>query len=136
MLRSVVVLLGLAVLAGCASDKKEAPTKMAAFAANAQYPRDVQANRDMPLVALLNRDQTTIRLINPTDQSMQNVNVWINGEYVQQVDTIPAHSTTRLNATNFYGNNGRSLTTDKVNVSRIEVQTGNTLHAVNGPVLE
>jgi hypothetical protein len=144
MLRYVSVLIGLAVLAGCqtsgkselGSKKGESPTKLAAFGGSSQYPRDMQVTRDLPLTVMINRDRKSLRLINPTDQNLQDLKIWVNGEYVQPVDSMPAHSIVHLRYDNFYNNTGRTLTVDKVGVDRVELQTGDKLHFINGPVWE
>lgn len=141
ILRSSIVLLSLAALVGCESsmgstaNKGVSSTVLAATAGGAQYPQNMQPTTDVPLVALDRRDGSSITLINPTDQPMTDLKIWVNGSFVQPLDTLPARSMVTLKRGDFYNSNGSALSQAKVTIDRIDVQTGNRLIRVQGPVM-
>ncbi|HEX2971712.1 MAG TPA: hypothetical protein VHP11_05235 [Tepidisphaeraceae bacterium] len=141
MLRYGIALLGLAALVGCEStmgptaNKGVSSTVLAATAGQAQYPQNVQASSDVSLVALDKRSGNTITLINPTDQPMKDLKVWVNGSFVQPLDTLPAKSMVTLKRGDFYNSTGGTLSQTNATIDRIEVQSGDKLIHVQGPVM-
>jgi hypothetical protein len=141
IIRYGIALLGLAALVGCESsmgstaNKGVSSTVLAATAGGAQYPQNMQPSTDVPLVALDKRDGSSITLINPTDQPMTDLKIWVNGSYVQPLDTLPARGMVTLRRGDFYNANGGALSQAKVTVDRIDVQSGNKLIRVQGPVM-
>ncbi|MGE5611007.1 MAG: hypothetical protein ACM359_17285 [Bacillota bacterium] len=140
-IRYSIALLGLAALVGCESsmgptaNKGTSSTVLAASAGGAQYPQNMQPTTDVPLVALDRRGGGSITLINPTDQPMSDMKVWINGTYMQPLDNLPARSMVTLRQSDFYNNSGSSLDQAKATIDRVDVQTGNKLIRVQGPVM-
>lgn len=149
MIRHTLTLAVAAALVGCeasarvggnggGSSSPAQATQRAAFAASPdnQYPSDAQASDDLRAAAIVNREAGTIKIYNFTDDPLQNAKVWVNGEYVNQVNRIPANSSTTLNRSQFYNKNGTSLANNKVPVQRVQVQSGDTLSNLQGPVFE
>jgi hypothetical protein len=149
MIRHTLVLAVAAALVGCEASARVGgeegarttptqATQLAAFAASPdnQFPSDAQASDDLRAAAIVSRDGGTIKIYNFTNDPIQNAKVWVNGEYVNQVSRIPAQGSTTLNRSQFYNKNGISLANNKVPVQRVQVQSGDTLSNLQGPVFE
>jgi len=109
---------------------------MASFAAKAQYPADAKPVDSFHGAALLAHDGRTIELSNLSDEPWQNVKVWINGSFVREVDTVPAHVTITLHTSEFYDRDGDDMAHAKATPLRVEVQNGDrlfTLHTATEP---
>jgi hypothetical protein len=114
-------------------------TQLAAFAANPdnQYPAEAQASDDLRAAAVVNRESQTFRVYNFGDEPIERAKVWVNGEYVYEVNSIPAKGSREFSATQFYRKDGRSLQSANVPIQRVQVQTGDdALANLQGPVFE
>jgi hypothetical protein len=147
MFRHSLALIALLGIAGCQASTsisspfgkgkdQEQRTQRAAFAASAQYPKEMKATTDLPASALINRDQQTIRIVNSSDRALRDVTVWVNGSYVAKVDTIPSHGIVTLRHGDFYDGAGTSLANQKPTITRVELQSQDKLYALQGPVFE
>jgi hypothetical protein len=157
MLRYAILLLAAATMVGCQSSNNNppnsnentapatnpsavGPTEMnaerAAYAARAQYPVG-QATNDLHLTALQNRaNPNEIQVINPTDRSIDNAAVWVNGKYVTYVAHIPAHSVVKVTRDQFYDNAGHRLSDGNTPADHIQVELDSRLFNVMGPAIE
>ena len=145
MLRYGLAVLALMAMAGCESSTKVdpmarsqsvTPAQLAASAARAEYPQNAKASDEMRLVCMIHRENKTIRILNPGEQPMTNVKIWVNGEFVQDVDNIPAHGMVSLRREDFYNRAGLRLTQGNITVDRVELQTEGNLYRIFGPVYE
>lgn len=108
----------------------------AAYAARVRYPIGQPAD-DLHLTALVDRAHSDqIRIVNPTDSTIDNASVWINGKYVSYVAHIPAHSVLKLDRNQFYDNGGHSLSEGNTQAEHINVQIGERLFNVMGPAFQ
>ena len=114
----------------------EMNAERAAYAARAQYPIG-QPTNDLHLTALVDRNRSDqIQVINPTDKTIDNTSVWVNGKYVTYVAHIPAHSVVKLDRDQFYDNAGHKLSEGNTPVNQIHVQLGDRLFNVMGPAYQ
>jgi hypothetical protein len=140
MFRHALLALAALAMVGCEAGakfdpmgaNKGEPAQLAAYAATAKYPGDVQPI-DGPPVAVLNRDGE-IRLINFSKEPVRDVKVWVNGLFVHHVDLLPAMGNLTLSKAVFYDGTGRPLSKGETGPVRVTLQQGNTLYSTLGPV--
>ena len=144
MIRFVLLTVTGLAMAGCSAETQlsnpfgkgeSAHTKLAAFAATSKYPTSQPAN-DLRAVAMINRSNGSVRVINTTDQALRDVRVWVDGNYVTRVDTIPSKGFVTLNRNDFFDSNGISLSTVKTPVNKVQVETPDKFYNLQGPVFE
>ena len=150
MLKQIVPLAVLAALVGCQAGAEFNPqfgksdreaqqaqqTQLAAFAASAEYPRETQASDNLRAAAVINRENDTIRVYNFSDRPLRDAHVWVNGAYVHKVDNIPPNGSVTIRRANFYDSTGRSLASQSTSANRVQVQWGDELYNLQGPVYE
>lgn len=145
MLKFILPLAAATMLVGCESSMSIQPTasssrqetaQLAAYAANANYPQNARAsyNQDWRVGATVQKND--IRLMNYSDHAIDNVNVWVNGTWVRHLDNLPPKGSVTLSTSDFYNQNGRVLSESNfpLETARIEIQNGNNLYSVMGPV--
>ena len=139
MLRYGLVLSAALMLTGCglfqSAGRDIDKTRMAAFAARSEFP-STQPSGDLKLTAIVNRDNSTIKIVNASDQPLRDVAVWINGNFVTQVDSISAHSTQILGRGEFFNNRGRQMSEVNATVSNVVIESQGKVYSVSGPVFE
>ena len=132
-------------LAGCEAGMKIDPpsgggnqetAQRAAFAATARYPGGAQPSAEQPLVFSMDKDGGDLRLMNPSNRPLTDANVWINGQYVQLVPSVPANGVVTLRRNEFYDAQGQNLQNAKATVERVEVQAGGQTIRASGPVYQ
>jgi hypothetical protein len=141
MLRYALALLATAALVGCENSAGQAvtprsQTELAAYAASAQYPSQTLSNSTPQLGALVEGTGGAIKVINFSNQSFSNANIWVNQSYVYQASSIAPHSVVTLPRNLFYNRSGHTLANGNVAVSSVELQTGDQVHTLLGPVME
>lgn len=110
------------------------PTELAAYAASTSYPGN--ARSEDPALGAIVQDNGNVRIVNFSNQSINDTNVWVNQEYVYRVPTLPAKSIITLQRNWFFNSQGRDLSSEKNNISLVQVQTGEKLITLQGPVRE
>jgi hypothetical protein len=111
-------------------------TQLAAFAAQQQYPRDATASDDLRAAALIDREKGTIRILNFSDRPLNDAIVWVNGSFVNRVSAIPPNGSKTVSRADFYDATGRSLVNQSTSANRVQIQWGNELYNLQGPVYE
>ena len=111
-------------------------TQLAAFAAQQQYPRDASASNDLRAAVLINRENNTLRILNFSDRPLNDAVVWVNGAFVHRVAAIPPNGSVTIPRDQFYDSNGRSLANQSTTANRVQVQLGDQLYNLQGPVYE
>jgi len=143
MTRTIMTALLLTGLAGCSasvdskvgqseSDSSQERTQLAAYAATAQFPRDVQPSKELPVGAVVGGD--TIKIHNYSDQPLRDANVWVNGAFVRRVATIAPMGVVSIKRSQFYDATGRTLASQQTTITRVQVQAGDTVYNALGPV--
>lgn len=129
MTRFLFTIVASTLLLGCSmGNRTDRAAERAAFAASATYPQQ-QPSTDLPALALIDRDDGTIRILNPTDQAIRDANVWVNGNFVARVDSIPPHGGVTLRREVFYNPAGRSLSDLTTPATTVQLDSsGNFLH--------
>jgi hypothetical protein len=108
-----------------------ADPERAAYAATMTFPADAKAIADVPLAASVDRDRSELVVRNDSDQALNNVNVWINGQYVAWVGQIPAHDRVSLPMKAFSDARGHGLK-DWSEASGVQLQSGDRLFNTTG----
>lgn len=147
MLKTTLAALTLIlVAAGCGGKKAGAtgddtnlpstPTELAAYAGNARYPDTQPVLDQLRIAAIVSRDNRTIKLYNFGSENIRNVDVWVNGSYVKRIGGIAPQSRVTIDTTELYNGLGRTLARSGDEVSLVQLQKGNTLYNLLGPVAE
>src|SRR4051812_40457717 len=76
------------------------PTEMAAYAGAHVFPSNMTASSDLRAAALVSADRSAVKIYNFSTQPLHDVEVWVNGAYVERVDGIPASGSVTLRASN------------------------------------
>ena len=158
MFRRTIVLLSAMALGGCASGQGtfsssgsgsgsssdnsaeanraavERPTseELAAYAGHAKFP-DVQAKTDLAVASIVSPDKSTIKIYNFSNSDLRNVDVWLNGSYVQHVSGISPQSSVLIHTNELYNGLGKSFAGQSEPISRVQVQTDQGLYTTWGP---
>jgi hypothetical protein len=111
---------------------KADPERMA-FASTARFPSDMRASEDLRATAMIGRDG--IKIANATDQEIKDAKLWVDGTYVTQVNSIPAHSVVTVKRTELSDRSG-NLPTDLQGVKQLQLETHANLYNLQGPVFE
>ncbi len=140
--KSLAVAVVAIALAGCTSNvqtNNPGPSDdahLAAFAANTNYPT-TQPQIDqskLTVGALIPPNSDSIQIVNYSDQAVNPSNVWINGAYVQHVETIPPHGVIALKKSDFYSKSGDVLTSSGVTINQVQIEVDGQLYNALGPV--
>jgi hypothetical protein len=118
--------------AGSTNSGKADPERMA-FASTARFPNDMRASDDLRATAMVGRDG--IKIANATDQEIKDAKLWVDGTYVTQVNSIPAHSVVTVKRSELSDRNG-NLPTDMQGIKNLQLQTHANLYNLQGPVFE
>lgn len=144
LLRNILIVLAGTSLIGCsasltpsgsASNSEMGEAQLAAYAASTPYP-DKSASDDLKLSAMVDRNDKSIQLANYSDKTLTDAKVWVNQTYLYKVSAIPAHGYTTLSTADFYNGSGQLLSQLSNPINRVEVQTGDDLYSVMGPVFK
>jgi len=142
-----LVLAGASALAGCQSTDQQdgtatkltaqAPTdtELAAYAASHPFPTS-QTAEDSKLAAIASTDRQTIRLYNFTDKPYGDIDVWVNGSWVQHVSGLPANGSVIIKTIDLYDAFGKNFAGQKEPVARVQIRTENSVLNVLGPVTQ
>ena len=118
------------------NDNDAQRTQLAAFAAQQQYPRDARASDDLRAAALIDREDNTLRILNFSDRPLNDAVVWVNGAFVHRVASVPPNGSVTIPRGQFYDANGRSLANQATSANRVQIQWGDELYNLQGPVYE
>ena len=132
-----VLAVGVLMAAGCSAtggDVTAERAKLAAYAAKTEYPRTAGVSRDLSAGAIIDGDR--IRVVNFSSRRLEDVNIWINGGYVHHEASLPANGILNLPRSLFYNGSGVTLESQNVTITKVEVESGNTLYELWGPIRE
>jgi hypothetical protein len=140
LLGLLIVTSGL-VVGGCKAngeyDPPQKPTALAANAANAEFPRDVEPVRDLSVTATVSRATGKITVRNFTNKTFAEPRLWINQIYVLRLPTIGPDSVLAVNRADLFDSAGRSLATQPVDaIRKVQLETERNLIDVQGPQME
>jgi hypothetical protein len=150
MIRRTLIVLSIAALGGCsawpqtgtspsAADSDRAavatPTseELAAYAGHSKFPADEQAKSDLQIASILSSDKSTIKIYNFTNDPLRNIDVWVNGSYVQHVAGISPQSSVLIHTDQLYNGLGKSFSGQSEPVSKVQVATDHGLYTLWGP---
>lgn len=108
-----------------------ADPERAAYAATAKFPADAKAVAEVPLTASVDRDRNELVVRNDSDQALNNVNVWVNGQYVAWVGQIPSHERVTVRMQSFSDAQGHTIK-DWADANSVQLQSGDRLFNTTG----
>ena len=112
----------------------KADPERTAFASTARFPTDMRASDDLRATAMIGRDG--IKIANATDQEIKDAKLWVDGTYVTQVNSIPAHSVVTVTRSALSDRNGNLPPADMQGLKNLQLQTPANLYNLQGPVFE
>jgi hypothetical protein len=118
------------------NSRADADARMAAWAATSDYPSDAKASNDLKAMALVDRASNTIRILNASDRAMHDARVWVNGSFVGRLDNLPPNGSATLQGSNFFDRTGSRLSEMSSTIKSVQLQVGNDVYNVMGPVFE
>jgi hypothetical protein len=121
---------------GSSTPRQDETAELAAYAATAHLPDNAEARHDLKVAAVIDRGSNKIHIYNFGDQPVEGGNIWINREFVQRFDTIPAYGEIVLSRSNFYDHNGQNLRSASVSTETIHLQHDNDVYVLMGPAYE
>ncbi|HWE04791.1 MAG TPA: hypothetical protein VG326_20465 [Tepidisphaeraceae bacterium] len=143
--RLAFILLCGAAVAGCngansdssAKMTAEAPTdtELAAYAASHPYPA-TQPAQEVKVAAIASPDRSTIKLYNFSNQPFSEIDVWVNGSWLQHVRGLPANGSIIIKSSDLYNAFGKNFASQKEPVSRVQLKTNGGFYDVMGPVAQ
>jgi len=146
--RVAIVLLCGAALAGCNAGNggngdgstrltAEAPTdtELAAYSASHPYPT-TQPSQEIKVAAIASPDRNQIKLYNFSNHPFSEVDVWVNGSWLQHIRGLPANGSVIIKATDLYNAFGKNFAGQKEPVSRVQLKTSTGFYDVMGPVAQ
>jgi len=99
------------------------------------YPTGKTASDQLKVTALVDHDGNGLRVANASDKDIRDAKIWLDGSYFARVSSIPTRTTVTVDRKSFVNESGNSPSTLK-GVKSIQVQTGDTLYNVQGPVMD
>ncbi|MDB5334200.1 MAG: hypothetical protein JWP03_5351 [Phycisphaerales bacterium] len=112
------------------------PTEMAAYAGAHVFPSNMTASSDLRAAALVSADRSAVKIYNFSAQPLHDVEVWVNGAYVERVEGIPASGSVTLRASNLYNGLGKNFASQSEPVSRVQIRDREGLFNLLGPASE
>jgi hypothetical protein len=147
-----LILLGAMTLTGCgmkgmhptayADPSREAnrnavaePTapELAAYAGHAKFPAEETAKTDLQVASILSADKSTIKIYNFSPDPLRNVDVWVNGSYIQHVDGISPQGSVLIHTNNLYNGLGKNFAGQSEPVSKVQISSDHGLFTTWGP---
>jgi hypothetical protein len=144
MLRRTVATVAVLAIGGCSSSAKldnpfgrngSSQAQLAAYAANSRFP-STQPSNDLHATAVVARSNNNVTIFNAGGQPIIDARVWVNGEFVAHVLSIPAHGSVSLPRQAFYNGQGQSLSEVKTPAMSVQLQTPDKFYNLQGPVWE
>ncbi len=142
---TLAVILTGAALVGCGgaghdgSAKTTAdaltPTELAAYAASHKIPT-TPATDELRVAALISADRSTIRLYNFTSSPLAEIDVWVNGAWLQHVRGIGANNSVMVKTTDLYNAFGKNFASQSEPVTRVQLHIGGKFYNAMGPVTQ
>ncbi len=103
-----------------------------ADAAGRTYPADARKAKGLVARAQIGYHLKWVEVANLSEEDWTNVEVWIDGQYVAFVPSIPARTLKRIEFQSIYDKDGKMLPTESQTyaVSKLEVLIDGTLYDV------
>jgi hypothetical protein len=148
MIRHTMILLGALTLAlpmGCRTEAEvRSPfgstqgqrAELAAYAASQEYPADAEASDELRAAALVDRRANTIKIVNFSDQPIRDADVWVNGNFLHRVPSVPPNGSVTVHRNQFYDARGQNLAGVQTAATRVQIASGDELYNLLGPVFE
>lgn len=137
----VVLAAALAVLAGgCASGTsrinpnpekslQKKPKELVAYAAEKEFPVDAQKMEQSPVLAEVDYGLDVINLVNLGTEDWQDVDVWVNQQYVVKLGSLPVGRQRGINFHLLYDKAGQRAPSKGVWVKSIEIVRGDEVYS-------
>ncbi len=134
-----VAVLGSALVAGCHSSTYQpnaTDSQLSAYAASHAYPQNVAASTAPALFYSVDQNGT-ITLSNAGPEGLMGFDLWVNKQFVINVDKLPGHTSAQFQPGQVFNSGGNSLASSGVKpeaMTVVEVFQGGKLMTVQGPV--
>jgi hypothetical protein len=147
MFKRTLLTLAVLAMAGCASNSASTPSadadkaavarptpeELAAYAGHATFPTTQPAQSDLQLASIVGADKSSIKIYNFTNKDLRNIDIWVNGSYVQHVGGIAPQSSVVIQTSELYNGLGKNLAGQGEPISRVQISTDHGLFNVWGP---
>jgi hypothetical protein len=107
--------------------------ELAAYAGHAKFPADQAPKTDLQLASILSADKSTIKIYNFSTDPLRNVDVWVNGSYVQHVAGISPQGSVLIHTNELYNGLGKNFAGQSEPVSKVQVSSDHGLFSTWGP---
>lgn len=166
MLRHIVAVVVIAVLIGCGGPSRRqtatsnslqdtdaraagggssadgvppmGPTQLAAYAGDAKFPSNLPPRNDLPAAAIVSRDGGAIKVYNFSNQSLRDINLWVNGAFVRRVSGVAPQTSVAVSTSELYDAFGYTFASKSEEVSRVQLHlpARDALYTLWGPAAE
>ena len=130
------ITITLAASLGCGSKQllfgTDADSKIATQLATLQYPKDIPISGDLDIIII--RERASIRVINLTARSYENVQLWINRQYVTIAKNIQIGTAGRGELASTLGGVIQGATAAEFQPNRLELRNFINKHREPYPV--
>jgi len=141
---AIYLFAGISIF-GCAESNRDtsskmtadamSPTELAAYAASHHYP-SMPATDDLRVAAIVSPDRSELKLYNFSNAPLADVDVWVNGSWMQHVRGIGASGSVIIKTSNLYNAFGKNFAGQSEPVSRVQLRTGDKFYNAMGPVTQ
>ncbi|HZL35629.1 MAG TPA: hypothetical protein VFC78_09995 [Tepidisphaeraceae bacterium] len=112
------------------------PTELAAYAGHAVYPANQTATNDLQTAAIVTSSRDTLKIYNFSGHALRNVEVWVNGAFVQHISGIPAQGSVSVKSSDLYNGLGKNFAGQKEPFSKVQLKTPDGFYNAWGPAAE
>ena len=111
------------------------PTELAAYAASHSFPTTAPSD-ELRVAAIISPDRTQLKLYNFSNAPLADVDVWVNGAWMQHVRGIGASGSVIIKTTDLYNAFGKNFAGQSEPVSRVQLGIGDKFYNTMGPVTQ
>jgi hypothetical protein len=136
VLSALSLLASVSFLAACASDENSSisDSHAATYASRKDFPAKLKTENSTNIGATIENGAKTLRVINYGNSSFSSVDIWVNSSFVYQADNIAPLSAVTMDLSKFYDRDGHPFTEHETRVNTVQVQLGDELWTLLGPI--
>ena len=134
-----VVAVMVALAAGCASGDRrwnpnpelslqKKPAEYAAYAAEQVYPADATRAEGSPVLAEVDYGYDVVNLVNVGEEDWNDVNVWVNQQFVVKLGSLPVRVQRGVNFHALYDREGLRAPSRGVWIRTVEIERDGQLY--------
>ena len=140
-----VAMIASIALAGCAGPNQAgsakmtadalSPTELAAYAARTPYPQTSPGN-ELRAAAIVSGDRSALKIYNFSNEPFAEVDVWVNGAWLQHVRGIGANGSVIVKTSDLYNAFGKNFSGQSEPMTKVQIRIGDRFYNAMGPVSE